>query len=35
MAAQTSSVSYRDTLAPDALLEMLTTGEVPAGLEAL
>jgi hypothetical protein len=34
MAAQTSSVSYRDTLTEGALLEILTTGIVPAGFEA-
>ncbi len=34
MAAQTSSVSYRGTLTEDALLEILTTGTVPADFEA-
>jgi hypothetical protein len=34
MAAQTSSVSYRGTLTEDALLEILTTGIVPADFEA-
>ena len=34
MAAQTSSVSYRGTLTEGALLEILTTGIVPAGFEA-
>jgi hypothetical protein len=34
MAAQTSSVSYRGTLREGALLEILTTGIVPAGFEA-
>lgn len=34
MAAKTSSVSYRNELTPSALARALTTGEVPAGLEA-
>jgi hypothetical protein len=34
MAAQTSSVSYRGTLTEDTLLEILTTGIVPADFKA-
>jgi len=34
MAAQTSSVSYRDVLTPDALLAVLISGDVPDGYHA-
>ena len=32
MAAQTSSVSYRDLLTPESLLQILVTGDIPAPL---